>query len=103
MNYLEYGDPDESLVRPAVKKSKLININIKDVNNTKTVRKRVPANMSIHTLQSVITKLFKTGNLTLPKLCYVDGKMNNIKVDMDNISKTLDYYSIQEDDIIIFE
>lgn len=40
---------------------------------------------------------------TTPTLCYVDGSNNGIRVRMDNLSKNLDFYSIQDGDSVVVE
>lgn len=99
----KYGIPDECIVRPTVKKSGLITINIKEQKTGIIIAKKVPIKMSVQTLQGLILKLFKPDELYLPKISYVDQHMHNINVVMDNSSKTIDYYSIQDGDTVIFE
>lgn len=100
---LKYGVPDESLVGPTVKKSSVITINIKEQKTGHVIKKKVPTRMSVQTLQGLILKLFKPDDLYLPKISYIDQHMQNINVVMDNLSKTIDYYSIQDGDTVIFE
>lgn len=100
---LKYGIPEECIVRPNVKKSGLITITIKELKTGRVIEKRVPLKMSVQTLQGLILKLFKPDDLSLPKISYIDKNLHNINVVMDNLSKSMDYYSIQDGDSVVFE
>lgn len=104
--FLEYGSPAD-LVVVAPKVSNLITITIETLPPTKRISKRIPRKITVQTLQGIILKLFSgllddQFNIS-PTLFYVDGKNNDIRVRMDNLSKNLDYYSIQDGDSVVVE
>lgn len=99
----EYGSPEELMIRPEVKKSRAITVNLMDVESGRSVKKRMPLQMSLQTLQGLVIKLFQHGGGTLPALSYVDAQMNDINVMMDNMNKTLDYYSIRDGDTVLIK
>ena len=63
------------------------------------------------TVRSLVGLVYKIAALhTCPgmdlksiKLYYIDAYNNNIKVYLDNLSKSLDYYSLQNGDTIYIE
>lgn len=93
------------MIRPEVKQSRAITVNLVDVESGRTVKKRMPLQMSLQTLQGLVMKLFQHGGGggTLPTLSYVDAQMNDINVIMDNMSKNLDYYSIRDGDTVLIQ
>lgn len=99
----KYGIPEESMVCPIIKKSGLITISIQEKKTNRIIQKKVPIKLSVQTLQGLILKLFRPDELSLPRISYIDKNHKNIQVEMDNLSKNLDYYSIQDGDIVIFE
>lgn len=102
----EYGSPEELMIRPEVKKTRAITVNLVDVESGRSLKKRMPLQMSLQTLQGLVIKLFQHGGGgggTLPALSYVDAEMNDINVMMDNMNKTLDYYSIRDGDTVLIK
>lgn len=104
----EYGSPaDVSLVAPKVSNLFTIQIQSTSQPDHSTVSKRVSRKMSVQALQGIAMKLFGCGaavnGITLPQLSYMDHIRSGIKIPMDNLSKSLDYYSIQEGDIVIVD
>lgn len=91
------------MIRPEVKKKSAITVNLVDVDSGRTVIKRMPLQMSLQTLQGLVIKLFQHGGGTLPTLSYVDAQLNGINVMMDNMNKTLDYYSIRDGDTVLIK
>lgn len=63
--------------------------------------------MSVQALQGVALKLLSaaghSGGTTLPQLSYLDRSRGDVKIPMDNPSKSLDYYSISEGDSVIVD
>lgn len=63
--------------------------------------------MSVQALQGVALKLLSaagySAGITLPQLSYLDHTRGDIKIPMDNPSKSLDYYSIEEGDAVIVD
>lgn len=100
--FQEYGSPDE-LFTPAPKVSNVINIEIQTIPFTKTVKKRVPRKITIQALQGIILKLFNPRSCEQPRLSYVDQTNPDIRVELDKVSKNLDFYSIQDGDVILVE
>lgn len=91
------------MIRPEVKKSRAITVNLVDVESGRSVKKRMPLQMSLQTLQGLVVKLFQHDGGTLPALSYQDAEMNDINVMMDNMNKTLDYYSIRDGDTVLIK
>ncbi|GAB0088706.1 Tubulin-specific chaperone E [Sergentomyia squamirostris] len=99
----KYGCPDEALVRPQLKQSSVITVNLLDPEANRLVTKKLPKKMIIQVLQGLVIKLFKSDAGKLPILSYVDEERQDVCVVLDNMSKTLDYYSIQNGDTIIIQ
>lgn len=91
------------MIRPEVKKSRTITVSLVDVDSGRTLKKRMPLQMSLQTLQGLVIKLFQHSGGTLPSLSYMDAEMNDINVMMDNMNKTLDYYSIRDGDTVLIK
>jgi hypothetical protein len=102
-----YGNPESVIIANKRKRITTIEIQFKNVANGKLYRKKLPLQMSIHTLYGLIYKLTSLGGRSMDsnsfKLCYIDAYNNNIKVYLDNLSKTLDYYSLQNGDTILID
>lgn len=66
--------------------------------------KRLSRNISVMTLQALVTKLLGGNTLKnkVPHLRYIDTE-NNIEVEMDANNKTIDFYSIQDGNSVIAE
>lgn len=103
MVFTEYGSPDESLVRPQIKTSSVVAVNLLDPEANRLLSKKLPKKMTIQALQGLVLKLFKSNSGSLPILSYVDAERQDVCVVLDNMSRTLDYYSIQEGDTIIIQ
>lgn len=104
----KYGSPDQLLIQQQKKRVTTIEIQFKNVTNGKMYRKKVPLAMTTHTLYGLIYKIAAlhscTGmDLKSFKLYYIDAYNNNIKVYLDNLSKSLDYYSLSNGDVIYIE
>lgn len=104
----KYGSPDQLLVQQTKKRVTTIEVQFKNMTNGKMFRKKVPLAMTTHTLYGLIYKIAAlhtcTGmDLKSFKLYYIDAYNNNIKVYLDNLSKSLDYYSLSNGDVIYIE
>lgn len=103
----KYGSPEHLIIANKVKRATTIEVQFKNVANGKLYRKKLPLAMSIHTLYGLIYKLTNVGGYKMDsnsfKLYYVDAYNNNIKVYMDNLSKTLDFYSLHNGDTILID
>lgn len=103
-----YGSPDQLLLQQQRKRVTTIEVQFKNVTNGKMFRKKVPLAMTTHTLYGLIYKiaaLHTCSGMDLKsfKLYYIDAYNNNIKVYLDNLSKSLDYYSLSNGDVIYIE
>lgn len=104
----KYGSPDQLLLNQQRKRVTTIEVQFKNITNGKMYRKKVPLAMTTHTLYGLIYKIAAlhtcTGmDLKSFKLYYIDAYNNNIKVYLDNLSKSLDYYSLSNGDVIYIE
>lgn len=97
----KYGAPDD-LISNIPKASKFVTLKLVNANTNQATIKRVPRSITISTLQTLINKLLSTNfsSNKLPKLKYIDND-NHLEVLMDNLNKTLDYYSIQDSNTVI--
>lgn len=59
--------------------------------------------MTVQALQGIILKLFNPRCSEQPRLSYVDQTNPDIRVELDKVSKSLDFYSIQDGDVILVE
>lgn len=104
----KYGSPEQLLLQQQRKRITTIEVQFKNVTNGKMYRKKVPLAMTTHTLYGLIYKIaaLHTCNgmdLKSFKLYYIDAYNNNIKVYLDNLSKSLEYYSLSNGDVIYIE
>lgn len=100
----EYGQPDD-IVSTAPKVSNFVTLKLINGNTHQATIKRISRNITVLTLQQLVAKLLgdqKSNQKGAAALKYVDNE-NNIVVDMDSLTKTLDYYSIQDGNSVIAE
>lgn len=82
--------------------SNLIKLRVQNKVTGAVWEKKVPRKISVQTLQGLIIKHFKLEN-TMPKLSYTDANYPELVVELENSSKNLDFYSIQEGDTVTVE
>lgn len=104
----KYGNPDQFILQPQRKRVTTIEIQFKNVTNGKMYHKKVPIAMTVRSLVGLVYKIAALHtcpgmDLKSIKLYYIDAYNNNIKVYLDNSSKSLDYYSLQNGDTIYIE
>lgn len=104
----KYGNPDQFILQPQRKRATTIEVEFKNVTNGKMYHKKVPLAMTVRSLVGLVYKIAAlhtcTGmDLKSIKLYYIDAYNNNIKVYLDNLSKSLDYYSLQNGDTIYID
>lgn len=104
----KYGNPDQFILQPQRKRVTTIEIQFKNVTNGKMYHKKVPMAMTVRSLVGLVYKIAALHtcpgmDLKSIKLYYIDAYNNNIKVYLDNLSKSLDYYSLQNGDTIYIE
>lgn len=101
------GSPEQFILLQQKKRVTTIEVQFKNITDGKMYRKKVPLAMTTHTLYGLIYKiaaLHSAGmDLKSFKLYYIDAYNNNIKVYLDNLSKSLDYYSLSNGDVIYIE
>jgi hypothetical protein len=104
----KYGNPDQFIVQPNRKRITTIEIQFKNVTNLKMYHKKVPLAMTVRSLVGLVYKIAELHtcpgmDLKSMKLYYIDAYNNNIKVYLDNLSKSLDFYSLQNGDTIYID
>lgn len=104
----KYGNPDQFILQPQRKRATTIEVQFKNVTNGKMYHKKVPLALTVRSLVGLVYKIAAlhtcTGlDLKSIKLYYIDAYNNNIKVYLDNLSKSLDYYSLQNGDTIYID
>ncbi|KAG5673552.1 hypothetical protein PVAND_003592 [Polypedilum vanderplanki] len=104
----KYGNPDQFILQPQRKRVTTIEVQFKNVLNGNMYRKKVPLAMNVRSLVGLVYKIAALHtcpgmDLKSIKLYYIDAYNNNIKVYLDNSSKSLDYYSLQNGDTIYIE
>lgn len=97
----EYGSPAEFMPRTNVKVSNLIKIRVLHSETGDVWEKKFPRMITVQTLLGLIIKRFHMDSDTAPQLCYIDHKYPDLIVPLDNLSKTLDFYSLQENDTVL--
>lgn len=98
----EYGSPADFVPRIQAKPSNLIKVHIQHRKTGEVWEKKVPRMITVQTLQGLVMKRFRlTGEI--PQLCYIDAKHPELVVHLENNAKTLDFYSVQEHDTVLFE
>lgn len=92
------------MVSTTPKASNFVTIKLINANTHQATVKRISKNITVLTLKALVTKLLHSPELINkePQLKYVDND-NNIEVPMDNVNKTIDYYSIQDGNSVIAE
>lgn len=96
-----FGQPEIEMVCPAIKQSNLIKVKIVDSKSGKILQKKLPSKMSLQALYGLVGKLFS--DMDNPVLYGIDYNHENIKIELDNSSKTLDFFSIKDGDTILIE
>ena len=88
---------DESL------KSSLIWVNIKDEFSGEVKRKKLPLTSDLQMIKLVFLKLFKYKNSASAgiSLSYTSAKYPGERFELDNELRTLDFYSIENEDTIV--
>lgn len=101
---VKYGTPDMHILDVAVKKPGSCKILLEHLKSGKKVERKLPSKMSIQALHGLVSKLFG-GVLDGDdfNLVAVDPRCDQIRVPLDPSSKTIDYYSIKEGDIILIQ
>lgn len=104
----KYGNPDQFILQPQRKRATTIEVQFKNVISGKMYHKKVPLALTVRSLVGLVYKIAAlhtcTGlDLKSIKLYYIDAYNNNIKVYLDNLSKSLDYYSLQNGDTIYID
>lgn len=100
--FAEYGSPAEFVPTEdnALKASNRIQVKILNTCTGELWQKTLPRKITVHTLLGLILKRYGLTNLDNAQLSYVDANCPQLVVSMDNLSKTLDFYSLQENDIV---
>lgn len=101
--FTEYGSPAEFVPRTNTKVSNLIKVRIQNKHTGELWEKKVPRMITVQTLQGLIMKHFHLEQNTMPRLSYVNEKYPELVVPLDNSSKSLDFYSVQENDMVTVE
>ncbi|KAH8277890.1 hypothetical protein KR018_009640 [Drosophila ironensis] len=96
----KYGSPVDFAQCAPAKQSNLIKVCIRHQLTGETWEKKVPRMITVQTLQGLVIKRFRLKE-NVPQLSYVDAKRPDLVVPLDNTSKTLDFYSIQEHDTVL--
>lgn len=58
--------------------------------------------MTVQSLLGLIQKCFDTGN-NVPTLYYISPSNPGSKIQLDNVTKNLNYFSLQDNDTIVAE
>ena len=84
-------------------KSSLIWLNIKDESSGKVLRRKLPLTADVQRLRFIMIKLFKYHASDSPgfDMFYTTGKPDSDEYELDNDLRTLDFYSLEQDNIII--
>uniref|UniRef100_A0A1A9ZE46 Tubulin-specific chaperone E n=1 Tax=Glossina pallidipes TaxID=7398 RepID=A0A1A9ZE46_GLOPL len=97
----KYDSPVDFVPRANRKVCNLIKIRILNEKTGEMWEKKFPRMISVQTLLGLLIKRFHLDCLTMtPELCYSDSRNPELVVPLDNLSKTLDFYSLQENDIV---
>ncbi|XP_017149966.1 tubulin-specific chaperone E [Drosophila miranda] len=98
----KYGSPADFVPGIQVKKSNLIKLFILHQATGETWEKKVPRMITVQTLQGLVMKRFRLTDV-VPQLSYHDAKHPELLVPLDNNAKTLDFYSVQEQDTVLVQ
>lgn len=102
MLLVEYGSPAEFVHsgKSITKASTCIKVNILNARTGDKWQKTLPRTITVHTLLGLILKHYDLNHLSQVQLSYIDANCPQLIVPMDKMSKTLDFYSIQENDVV---
>ncbi|XP_034475738.1 tubulin-specific chaperone E [Drosophila innubila] len=98
----KYGSPADFVPRTQDKQSNLIKIRILHQQTGEIWEKKLPRMITVQTLEGLIMKRFHLTGDT-PRLCYIDAKHPDLVVHLENNAKTLDFYSVQEQDTVLVQ
>lgn len=98
----KYGSPVDFLPKSEKKASTLVKVRILNQATGETFEKKVPRQMSLQALLGLIIKRFHLAG-DMPKLSYKDAQHPTLIVPLENMSKNLDFYSIQDGDTVVVE
>lgn len=95
-----YGAAEESefAVKSTSLKSTLVTLQL--CSRDKTIVKKLPRSMLVTRLVSLVQRLFNTEN-AVPSLSCRSAKIPDVEVQMDNVLKPLDFYSVEDEDKIL--
>ncbi|XP_052872853.1 tubulin-specific chaperone E [Anopheles cruzii] len=65
--------------------------------------KKVPKRIILHTLQNLIVKLFGLPDGTIALRLYLLDRKRRVRMPLENHGKSLDFYSVEDNDTIVFE
>lgn len=101
----KYGAAEKSevVIQDETMKSSLIWLNIKDESSGKVLRRKLPLTADVQRLRFIMIKLFKYHASDSPgfDMFYTTGKPDSDEYELDNDLRTLDFYSLEQDNIII--
>lgn len=99
---IEYGSPVEFVPSDInnLEHPSRIKVNILNSHTGEMWQKTLPRVITVHTLLGLILKHYGLKNMNQARLSYVDANCPQLVVSMDNLTKTLDFYSLQENDIV---
>lgn len=96
-----FGCPELEMVQPVKKQSTLVKIKLVDCRTGKVLEKKLPYKMSMQALYGLVGKLFS--NTDDAMIFGIDNEHTDIKIPLENSSKTLDFFSIKDGDTILIE
>uniref|UniRef100_A0A182SE86 Tubulin-specific chaperone E n=1 Tax=Anopheles maculatus TaxID=74869 RepID=A0A182SE86_9DIPT len=96
------GSPEHFL--PDTRKvTNMIHLQLLNEKTTELREKKVPKRINLHTLQNLIVKLFGLPDCTFSLRLYLLDRKRKVRIPLENHGKSLDFYSVEDNDTIVFE
>lgn len=96
------GSPEQFL--PDTRKvTNMIHLQLLNETTAERRDKKVPKRINLHTLQNLIVKLFGLPDSTSSLRLYLLDRKRKVRIPLENHGKSLDFYSVEDNDTIVFE
>uniref|UniRef100_A0A182Q686 Tubulin-specific chaperone E n=1 Tax=Anopheles farauti TaxID=69004 RepID=A0A182Q686_9DIPT len=97
------GSPEQFLPDATRKVTNMINLQLLHEPTSERREKKVPKRINLHTLQNLIVKLFGLPDCTSTLRLYLLDRKRKVRIPLEHHAKSLDFYSVEDNDTIAFE
>lgn len=82
--------------------SNMLNLHLLNERTGETRQKKVPKRINLQTLENLIMKLFGPSEHPNPLQLSLLDRKRDVRIPLDNHGKSLDFYSVEDQDTIVF-